>query len=85
MEPVSLAILGLVTIVIAWLYQLSAVVGGSSRITPLFVACYAIGVFLLVADELLNKSAISTSGLLNIASLCAVVVMFALLVRRKHS
>lgn len=85
MEPVSVAIVGLVAIVIAWLYQLSAVIGGSSRITPLFVACYALGVGLLVADELLNKASVSASGLLNIASLCAVVVMFALLIRRKHS
>lgn len=81
---ITLSGIGLLCIALAWIYQLFLVVKGSSKIKPVFVGLYAIGVALLVIDDLLLKGSFSAQSILNALSFAAVATMFVLLIERKQ-
>lgn len=73
--------LGLGIIVIAWVYQLVSIKSGNKNICLGFVAGYAIGVMILVADGFV--SGLTNIAYLNLASLVAALLAGFFLIRKK--
>ncbi|MDD2646367.1 MAG: hypothetical protein PHV78_00360 [Patescibacteria group bacterium] len=71
--------IGLVIIVLAWLYQLVMLLKKNHNLQNLFVAGYALGVLLLVVDG--YRTGISMIASLNLLALLAAV--FALILNKK--
>lgn len=70
-------VVGLIFIVVAWLFQMLAILGKSNKIQVSFVITYIIGAVLLIADAQ-RKGMMDVAGLNLLSLLAALVVFFKL-------
>jgi hypothetical protein len=85
MDTELLTIIGTVTVLLAWLYQLACVLGGSTRVQTPFVAVYAAGVSFLVASQILATGSVDISAIINSIALTIVVCTLSLLLKKQSS
>lgn len=72
--------LGLLTIIIAWSFQL---LSPGKTVQPWFILTYCFGVMLLVVDSMLSTADISLLAVLNLLSLLVALAVYGRMVKRK--